>query len=244
MNVDVVLLPSQLDRSQIASRVVVVFDVLRATTTTIAAMEAGIREIRIFVSIDAVRAASKESPENRLLCGESNCLPPEGFDLGNSPGAFSRSLHSDKTLFMSTTNGTRAICAATQAGAMLIGALTNASAVARALNTMQRDVTLLCAGTNGRVAMEDILGAGAVIDALAQHQTTIHFDSDAAILAKDLFDLHKTDLRTALSRTMGGKNVISTGLSEDIPFASRLNVSNIVGQVLNNPLRVVQFLQN
>jgi 2-phosphosulfolactate phosphatase len=204
-----------------------------------AALQSGVRQIRIFDSIDAVRAVAAESLGKHLLCGESNCLPPDGFDLGNSPGAFNRPAHDGKTLLMSTTNGTRAICAAVQSDTMMIGALTNASAVARLLQTMNRDVTLLCAGTNGQVALEDILGAGAVIDSLVP--AFCHLETDSALLAKDLFDLHKTDLRAVLSQTQGGKNVIAAGLSKDIDFAARLNAATQVGHVLNNPLRVVQF---
>src|SRR5687768_16826920 len=115
MKLDVVLLPSLLESSQIAERAVAVFDVLRATTTMTAALEAGIHEILVFDSIDTLRSSTGAHRPDRLLCGELKCLPPEGFDLGNSPGAFSPSAHRGKILLMATTNGTRAICAASGA---------------------------------------------------------------------------------------------------------------------------------
>jgi len=136
------------------------FDVLRATTTMTAALAAGVGEIRVFGDIDsAVRRPLRGRGETVAVRG-SQCLAPPGFDLGNSPGALTRAAHAGRTLFMSTTNGTRAIIAARSAGLLLAGAIVNASAVAQVLARTGMDVTLLCAGTNGEPAIEDVIGRG------------------------------------------------------------------------------------
>src|SRR5687767_9986732 len=97
MNVDVVLLPSELQPGQLAGRAVAVFDVLRATTTMAAALAAGVKEIRIFPDVAAARAAAAAYPGPQpILCGEAKCLPPPGFDLGNSPGAFQQAAHAGR----------------------------------------------------------------------------------------------------------------------------------------------------
>src|SRR5438876_11749475 len=106
MDLRVVLLPRDLDPEHTSGRAVVVFDVLRATTSMAAALAAGVGEIRVFGDLDAARAAAgRAGAEARLLCGEENCLPPQDFDLGNSPGAFTPGLHAGRTLYMCTTNG-------------------------------------------------------------------------------------------------------------------------------------------
>src|SRR4051812_831509 len=102
MKINVVPLPSMLRDEHVRDRAVVVFDVLRATTTIAAALNAGAKEIRVFDSLDAARSAAAEFPDAKLLCGETKCLPPPGFDLGNSPGAYVPELVKDKTLFLST----------------------------------------------------------------------------------------------------------------------------------------------
>jgi 2-phosphosulfolactate phosphatase len=239
MTVDVVLLPKDLQRAHLQDRLVVVFDVLRATTTMAAALAAGVREIRVFGDLEAARAAAGGDVRARLLCGEQNCLPPPGFDLGNSPGAFSRELHARRTVYMCTTNGTRAIVAARDAAVVLTGALVNASPVGRAIVTQwpNLDVTLLCAGTGGAVAMEDVIGAGAVIDAL-QRLTRITFSSDVASIAHRLFQWTRGDLRSAVADTLGGRNVIAAGLEPDIDFAARLDSLDVVGVVAKGPLSV------
>src|SRR4030095_2795491 len=95
-----------------------------------------------------------------------NCLPPPGFELGNSPGDFTPKSCAGKTIFMCTTNGTRAIVAAKVAAQLHVAAIVNARATAHHLIASERDVTLLCAGTNNQIATEDMLGAGTVIEAM------------------------------------------------------------------------------
>jgi len=234
MLVDVVLLPRDLTPDHLRDRSCVVFDVLRATTTMTAALAAGVAEVRLFESLDAARAAAEHANGNRVLCGERACLPPEGFDLGNSPGQFG-AVHRGATLFMCTTNGTRALLAARAAAATFAGALVNAAAVARVLAAEGRDVTLLCAGTDGQVAMEDFLGAGAVLDALGPAAVP---GSDVAGSALVSFQAARDDLGTLLRETEGGRNVIDAGLEADIDFAARLSVLDVVGIAAGDPLAV------
>src|SRR4051812_10265453 len=105
MRVDVVFIPSLLDDGHLRGRSVAVFDVLRATTSMAAALAVGVVEIRVSPApASAARAAGPASPL-RLLCGEEKCLPPPGFDLGNSPGRFTAE-HRGRVVHMSTTNGT------------------------------------------------------------------------------------------------------------------------------------------
>src|SRR4051794_13919669 len=104
MNLDVAFLPRDLDPATLTARAVVVFDVLRATTTMTAALAAGVEAIHVAPDVPAarVRHADWTLDPKPLLCGEHRCLAPAGFDLGNSPGAFSPP-HAGRTLIMSTT---------------------------------------------------------------------------------------------------------------------------------------------
>ncbi|HZN69545.1 MAG TPA: 2-phosphosulfolactate phosphatase [Tepidisphaeraceae bacterium] len=240
MEVDVVLLPRDLEPRHLRGRAVVVFDVLRATTTVAAALAAGVKEIRIFGSIAEARVAAGRhggGASTRILCGEEDCLPPAGFDLGNSPASFS-AVHAGRVAYMSTTNGTRAILAAREADVILTGALVNAEAVARALGEIGRNVTLLCAGTGGAVAMEDMLGAGAVLDALTRVGPTVSPGSDVSLIVQRLFNATRDDLYAALAQSLGGRNVIKAGLLADIDFSARCNVMDVVGDVQKDPLAV------
>ena len=122
MTIDVVLLPRELRPEHLAGRTVVVFDVLRATTTMTAALAVGVKEIRIFGDLDAALEAGRAFEGPHLICGERNAVKPPGFDLGNSPGVFEPEIHRNITLFMTTTNGTVAILAAKEAAVIFVGA--------------------------------------------------------------------------------------------------------------------------
>ena len=234
MNVDVILLPRDLKPEHLRERVVVAFDVLRATTSMTAALASGISEIRVFGELEAAREAATAYPGPRLLCGERNARKPAEFDLGNSPGEFVADACSGRVAFMSTTNGTRAILAAKGAAEILVGALVNADAVAGALRHHQREVTLLCAGTEGSVSAEDVLGAGAVISQL-RGGGDLRLLSDTAWMAEQLFQSARDGLEAALMESRGGQNVRCAGLADDIPFAARLNVFDVVGRVQGDP---------
>ena len=235
---NVILTPGELRADRIGDRAVAVFDVLRATTTITAALAAGVGEIRVFDTIEAAAGAASGRGGDCILAGERDCLAPPGFDLGNSPGAFKAELHRDRIVFMSTTNGARAIVAAESAALLLTAALVNAKATADRLMAGKLDITLLCAGTAGQPAMEDLLGAGAVIDALRSRSNLI-LENDVARIALNLFQSVRSDLRSALADTTGGQNILAVGLDADIDFAARLDAIPIVGRVVRGPLRVV-----
>jgi 2-phosphosulfolactate phosphatase len=234
VKVEVVLLPRDLQPGQLRGRACAVFDVLRATTTMAAALAAGVKEIRLFENLADARAAGAMCSEMKLLCGEEACLPPAGFDLGNSPGQFIAA-HCGSTLFMCTTNGTRALLAAREAELIVPAAVVNAAAAARLLRQSGRDITLLCAGTNGAVAMEDLIGAGAVIVAL---QNDAELSGDAARLARRLFDGSRETLPQVFRDAQGGRNLLAVALDADVAFAARLSVIHAVGLASGEPLTV------
>jgi len=231
--VDVVYLPSELESHQVRDRAVVAFDVLRATTTIVTALAAGANEVRIFASLDAASVAASTYGSPRLLCGERKCLAPPGFDLGNSPREFTSDRVSGKTIFLSTTNGTRAIVAARDAPRLFAAALVNALATAQMLVSLGLDVTLLCAGTDSQVAPEDIIGAGAVIDRLFQ-RTQLELGCHAGDALR-LFKDSQSNLVEVLRKTQGGRNIIAAGLYQDIESAARLDALSIAVEVTGQP---------
>jgi 2-phosphosulfolactate phosphatase len=242
MIVDVVFLPGDLRAEHLSGRAVAVFDVLRATTTMAAALAAGVAAIGVYGDVPAVRAAARAvaevpsvglmaAPVGPLLCGEERCLRPDGFDLGNSPGAFGGVAHAGRTVLMSTTNGTKAILASRGAAVRVAAAVVNASAVARVLLDARLDVTLLCAGTGGQIAMEDVLGCGAVIESLRSAGGDVSLARDTARLAHRLFADNRHRLAEVMADAEGGRNVTAAGLAEDIAFAARLDALDVVGVV-------------
>ena len=238
MNADVILLPKDLDPACLGGRAVAVFDVLRATTSITAALAVGVAEVRVFGALDECLAAAAAFDGPKLTCGERHTLPPPGFDLGNSPGQFTPA-HAGRTVFLTTTNGTKAIVAARSAPVVVTAALVNATAAARRLAAAGCDVTLLCSGSDGAPSLEDTLGGGAVLHAL-QSMADVTVDGDLARMALHLFAACRDRLPAVLADTHGGHNIRRVHLDADIAFAARLDAFDVVGQVSDGPLRVTR----
>lgn len=236
--VNLFLTPASLSGADLSRHVVVVFDVLRATTTITAALAAGVNPIYVFDRVDDAREQAGLFDGARILAGERKCLAPAGFDRGNSPRGFSSATDAGKPMFLATTNGTRAVAAVASAPLVLVGALVNAAAVAELLSRTSHQIILLCAGTEGEPSMEDLLGCGAVLGELSQRKE-LELQGDLARVAERLFTAAKDDLPGALADSQGGRNVTAAGLAEDIAFTARLNSLPIVGQLQRNPLRIV-----
>ncbi len=209
-------MPSLLKQQDVVGRTVVVFDVLRATTTMAAAFNAGATEIRFFASLDAARLARASYKGQALLVGETQCEKPHDFDLGNSPREFTSMQCKGMTLFMSTTNGTRAMVAARNASRLFAGSTVNASATATAIRKAGLPVTLLCAGTEGEMSLEDLIGCGTVLCRMEHLQ--LDFENDAAVLAADLA-LRDPD-NELFEMTQAAERLSGVNLDEDTQFAS------------------------
>ena len=142
----------------------VVIDVLRATTTIAWALHNGAEAVQAFADLDDLRAAAASWPESsRLLLGERGGQPLTGFDLGNSPVAVTSELVAGKRLFMSTTNGTRALDRVREVPLLLTAALPNRGAVAQRLLEKNPDhIAIIGSGWEGTYSLEDSLAAGAL----------------------------------------------------------------------------------
>jgi 2-phosphosulfolactate phosphatase len=237
--IDVVLTPADFARVEqvLPQSQAVVLDVLRATSTIAAALQAGAREVRLFDSLDAARQGKKDQGNAAgpvLLAGERACLKPDDFDLGNSPREQLTEKVGGATLLLATTNGTRAAVRARNAQRLFAASLLNAAATAQALlpGLESSHTLLVCAGTNGNLAVEDVIGAGSILFALLQatYRTDLAF-TDTAWMAYHTFAAVRQRLPAALRLGQGGINVIEAGLEDDIDFCARLDAVPLVARI-------------
>ena len=142
--IDVYLLPALLSRRSLAGKIVVVIDVLRATTTIVHALAAGAKEVVPCLEVEEARRVAGELGSEAITGGERGGKQIPGFDLGNSPAEYSRERVAGKTVVFTTTNGTRAMLCCKQARRVLLGAFVNFSAVCRELAEARADRASLC----------------------------------------------------------------------------------------------------
>lgn len=221
-------LPETVEPAELAGGVVVVIDVLRATTVIVHALAQGARAVVAAASIDEARTVANQWPvHERLLGGERHGVTIEGFDLDNSPFHYGREVVVGKTIVFTTTNGTRALRWANQASEILIGAFVNLSAVVDRLRAETRPVHLLCAGTDNRISGEDLLFAGAVANRLSR---AFSMSSETGIFA-EFWRLHGASdagRLEALRDSAGGRNLVELGFDRDIERASQIDLFRVV----------------
>ncbi len=237
--IDVVLLPEMLDTKLLPQSQVVVLDVLRATSSVVTALANGAKEVRLLGTVEEVTAAVVTTPPPVITAGERGCLKVPGFDLGNSPAEFKTDRISGTTVLLSTTNGTRAAIAARDAHTLCLACLLNASATAKAL-TRELDslhTIFVLAGTNGRIAHEDMIGAGAILWSLLgdSYRVDLPF-TDTAWLAYNAFSATRNRLGAALRLGQGGINLMENGFEEDIDFCAAIDSTPITVSVEKQPL--------
>jgi 2-phosphosulfolactate phosphatase len=225
---DVLLTPGELLPGDVAGRTAVVIDVLRATSTVVQALGSGARAIFPVSSIEeALKLANTLGREEVLLCGERRALPIEGFDLGNSPGDFTRKRVAGKTLVMSTTNGTALMTAATTAERVVIASFLNLSAVVADLVRSEGDAVLLCSGREGKFALEDAVCAGKIaagVMAARGAAWTLNDGATAALALAKRF----TDLPALLPTTGAGQQIVEAELEGDLGICARIDLHAIV----------------
>jgi 2-phosphosulfolactate phosphatase len=237
MEVQVHLLPELAPAGRLAGGVAVVVDVLRATTTIVHALAAGCCAIVPCAEVEEARRLADGMRAGRvLLGGERHGKPLPGFDLGNSPREVCGSRCRGTTLVLTTTNGTRAILRCAEADRVLLAGFVNFSAVCEQLRREVRPIHLVCAGTDGQIALEDALLAGALVEVLCS-QGEVRLN-DAARLAWDCFEHHGQVLEAALSISQGGTLLRELGFADDIADAARVDRFALVPELRRGPLRV------
>ena len=168
MKATVFFTPDEVEGTALQEHTAVVIDVLRATSTIVAAVAAGAQAIYPVVSIeDALKLAASLGRDQALLTGERQGLKVDGFDLGNSPREFTPDTVGGKRIVMTTTNGTRALVAAGGADRVLVGSFLNLAAVAAEVAYVER-LAIVCSGRDGRFAIDDALCAGMLLARLTQ----------------------------------------------------------------------------
>lgn len=233
-------LPNEVAESALEeSAVVVVVDVLRATSTICQALAAGAREVVPFVEISqALAAAEKAGRSKVVLGGERKGVRIEGFDLGNSPAEYTPAAIQGRPVFMTTSNGTRAMQHACRAANVIAGSFLNLSAVVEALKDKPQ-IDILCAGTDGSETSEDMLLAGAIVDKLTSGSSSqfalndtaqvARRDWQAVVAAADQSGEKLNEvLAEHLNASLGGRNCIEAGNGADNPYCAQVDALRIV----------------
>ena len=221
--IEVCLTPALIDLYNIDQSIVVVIDILRATSSITYGIENGAKAI---IPVSNVEDCLKYADQGHLLAAERNGEVVAGYDFGNSPFSYTKEKVGGKTVVLTTTNGTKALHLANKRAAqVIIGSFLNLDSICEYLKNSDKDVLLLCAGWKDQFNLEDTLFAGAVVNQLRKNFE--HFD-DSSVAAEDLYILAKDDLRKYLHKSSHSHRLAELNIEEDVVFCLQLNVCTAI----------------
>ena len=221
------LSPALLNLYDVSTSIVVIIDVLRATSTIATALYNGAKDI---IPVDSVAECIRLGKQiEGITAGERDGLIAEGLAHGNSPFEYPAEFIGGKTLVLTTTNGTKLLHMALDKGAkeVITGTFPNISAVCDYLVAMNMPVILGCAAWKDRINIEDTLFAGAVISRIKDN---FHINCDSSQLAETMYQDAKEDLFEFMkNKNASHYNRLSRlGLEKDIRYCLTDDVANVL----------------
>lgn len=204
--------------------IVVIVDVLRATTAFCAAFDSGVENV---VPVSGLEELLEYKNKGYLTAAERNGIKVDFADFGNSPTVFLQSDLKGKVLAYSTTNGTQAVEMAKSSGNIVVAAFVNLNTVRQWLVKEQKNIVILCSGWKNTFSLEDTLCAGALVESLV---ISGKFETicDASLVASDLWQSSKSNLPDVVKEASHYQRLYSMKQYDDLKHCFQLNTSKVV----------------
>lgn len=221
------LSPALLNLFEVTSSIVVIIDVLRATSTIAAALSNGAKSV---IPVDSVAECIKLGKQMEVItAGERDGKIADGLEYGNTPFQYTSEFINGKILVLTTTNGTKLLHMALSEGAkeIITGSFVNFSSVCDHLIGQNQNVILACAAWKDRVNIEDTLFAGAVISKIKDH---FNINCDSSKIAESLYNDAKEDLFEFMKANDASHfhRLMNFGLEKDIRFCLTNDIANVL----------------
>ncbi|MGM0666155.1 MAG: 2-phosphosulfolactate phosphatase [Bacteroidota bacterium] len=223
-NLEVCLSPAIFDLYADPEAIVVVIDILRASSAICNAFANGAGCIIPVPDLDTAREYKKKG---YMVAAERDGYVQDFADFGNSPFNFTSERVRGKTIVYSTTNGTMSINVASKCHRVVVGSFLNIGSLEKWLQQQERDIILLCAGWKGKVSLEDSVFAGALAARLMDSEKfTSTCDSVSIVL--DLWRLAKKDILSYIDKAAQRSRLREKGLDDCIPFCHRQDSTDVI----------------
>lgn len=213
----------------------VVIDMLRATSVITSALHNGAKKVIPVLTIDEAFKMKAEDKEV-VLGGERKGIKIEGFDAGNSPLEFTPDFISGKTLVITTSNGTRAINGCRNAKNIFIGSMLNGPAAAEKAAAGSVDISIACAGTQGKFSLDDFICAGYIIDEILKIRK--YELSDICFLSNHIYMENSDNLEGFISNASHFNYLVSIGAYEDIKYCCKKGTIDVVPVFRNGAINL------
>ena len=230
--IEVCFSPGEYHLYQESFDLVVVLDVLRATSAICTAIEHGVKEI---IPVASVEEARELQSKGYIAAAERGGQIVEGFDLGNSPYSYMDPQLKGKSVVLTTTNGTKAIDMARSKETVVVGALNNLNALCDWLIEQERDILVLGSGWKDKFNLEDTICGGAIADqCLASGK--FYADEDSTVAAKFIFRSSRDNMFAFLKASSHRRRLRALNLNEDVKYCLTPNNCKAIPVLKNGSL--------
>ncbi|MGE5628162.1 MAG: 2-phosphosulfolactate phosphatase [Solirubrobacterales bacterium] len=233
MKLDIILSAGEIKEDKIKDKTVVVIDVFRATSVIITAIKNGCKELIPVLTTEEAFQIKEQS--SCLLCGERNAVKVHGFDLSNSPLEYTKDKIFNKTIVLSTTNGTRAVKGCNGARNLLIGGIINGQAVAEKAIELNNDVVVVNAGTGGSFSIDDFISSGFIISAIIEIKEDVQL-TDVAKTALYIYENNK-GITEFIKNAAHYERMKELKLFDDLDYCCQKNITSVVPEVINGRIK-------
>lgn len=230
--VEVCLTPAIFETFRNDNAIVVIVDILRATSAICTAFMNGVEKV---IPVGTLEEAEEYKKNNFMVAAERDGIVRNFADFGNSPFNFTRKKIEGKEIVYSTTNGTNCIMMAKNSYRVLIGSYLNFNALVEYITEEQRDLLILCAGWKNKVNLEDTLFAGALSEKILINNA-FHTICDSTKASVDLWKLASKDLLKYIDKVAQRERLRKNKLDDVIEYCHTFNQTNIIPALKHNYL--------
>lgn len=235
-NIEVCLSPAIYEKHASDENIVVIVDILRASSSICTAIFNGVKSI---IPVSTVDEAKEMKQNGYIVASERDGYILDFADFGNSPFNFNTETVKGKEIVYSTTNGTRCINMSAHSKEVVIGAFLNISVLAEWLISQNSPVLIFCASWKDRFSLEDTIFAGALAEKLLFSNK---FESicDAVTASVDLWNMAKHDLNSYIDKSAQKGRLASKGLDDCIPYCLTFDQTPVIPVYKNNELTALK----
>ncbi|MBN1951749.1 MAG: 2-phosphosulfolactate phosphatase [Bacteroidales bacterium] len=222
--IEVCLTPATYDTFKNDEAIVVVVDILRATSAICTAFMNGARKI---IPVATLEEAREYKVRGSMVAAERDGIVRDFADFGNSPYNFTPERVKGNDIVYSTTNGTNTIMMASHSFQVLIGSYLNHQALVDHIARENRDLVILCAGWKNKFNLEDTLFAGALAKSLLENDK---FETvcDSTYASIDLWELASVNLMQYLEKVAQRHRLKKNKLDDVLEYCHTFNLTGII----------------
>lgn len=223
-NLEVCISPALLGAYDTNDKIVVLIDILRATSTICTALHYGVKEI---IPVSTVEEAKFYKNNGYIVAGERDGKILDFADYGNSPDNFMNYSLKGKSIAYSTTNGTKAVKLTENCKKLVFGGYLNHTLLSNWLIKQNNDVLILCSGWKNRLSLEDTLYAGALSENLLNSNLYISI-CDSVTASVELWHNAKENLILYIDKCAHRHRLKTMGLDNIIEYCHTFDVTPVI----------------